>query len=501
MKKYLSENHKLVSEWHTSKNMDQNPEDFSMYSHAKVWWKCPIGNDHEWESTIANRSTGKNCPFCSGNSVSKTNNLQAINPKLADEWHPTKNGNFNPENFTTGSNKKVWWKCPRGQDHEWYTTIASRSSGRNCPFCTGKQASKTSNLQAINPKLADEWHPTKNGNFKPENFSTGSNKKVWWKCPKSQDHIWESSIYNRSKDGGTGCPICAGSGTSQQEIRILCELRYLIGPEEVLWRSRSSGVEIDIFLPKHNIGIEYDGYYWHKGKLKSDQKKNDFLQEKNIKLIRVRQDPLRALSKNDIFCGNNLSKNNLNDLFFKINMLLKLSLKINLDAYIANSDFINEEEFKRYVSFLPSPPPEYSIFKTNPEISKEWFYEKNKPLKPENFTAMSNKSVWWKCPKGSDHEWQAKIANRSLGTNCPMCAGKKVSKTNNLIITNPKLASEWHQSLNKELKPEEFTFGSSKKVWWKCPMGDDHEWKTSINNRTKPKGTGCPFCLGGVILN
>ena len=119
----------------------------------------------------------------------------------------------------------------------------------------------------------------------------------------------------------------------------------------------------------------------------------------------------------------------------------------------------------------------------------------------ENFTAMSNKSVWWKCPKGSDHEWQAKIANRSLGTNCPMCAGKKVSKTNNLIITNPKLASEWHQSLNKELKPEEFTFGSSKKVWWKCPMGDDHEWKTSINNRTKPKGTSCPFCLGGVILN
>jgi len=54
--------------------------------------------------------------------------------------------------------------------------------------------------------------------------------------------------------------------------------------------------------------------------------------------------------------------------------------------------------------------------------------------------------------------------------------------------------SEWHPTKNNGLKPEDFSNYSHKKVWWKCPKGEDHEWETSINNRTKPKGTGCPFC-------
>ncbi len=31
------------------------------------------------------------CPFCSNRRVSQTNNLLLNNPKLASEWHPTKN--------------------------------------------------------------------------------------------------------------------------------------------------------------------------------------------------------------------------------------------------------------------------------------------------------------------------------------------------------------------------------------------------------------------------
>ena len=35
-------------------------------------------------------------------------------PHLVKEWHPTKNGEFNPKDFTHGSHTKVWWKCPKG---------------------------------------------------------------------------------------------------------------------------------------------------------------------------------------------------------------------------------------------------------------------------------------------------------------------------------------------------------------------------------------------------
>lgn len=35
------------------------------------------------------------------------NCLAVVNPKLAAEWHPTKNGSLTPDMVTKGSNKKV----------------------------------------------------------------------------------------------------------------------------------------------------------------------------------------------------------------------------------------------------------------------------------------------------------------------------------------------------------------------------------------------------------
>lgn len=43
----------------------------------------------------------------------------------------------------------------------------------------------------------------------------------------------------------------------------------------------------------------------------------------------------------------------------------------------------------------------------NPNIAKEWNYERNKGLTPYDVTAGSGKKVWWKCAKG--HEWEAVV--------------------------------------------------------------------------------------------
>jgi len=52
------------------------------------------------------------------------NDLATINSKLASEWHITRNGNLRPEDFLSGSNKKIWWQCEKG--HVWKATILSR---------------------------------------------------------------------------------------------------------------------------------------------------------------------------------------------------------------------------------------------------------------------------------------------------------------------------------------------------------------------------------------
>ena len=54
------------------------------------------------------------------------------------------------------------------------------------------------------------------------------------------------------------------------------------------------------------------------------------------------------------------------------------------------------------------------------KLLESWDYEKNAPLKPENVTASSSKSVWWKCSLG--HSWKAKISDRTIiGEKCTVC--------------------------------------------------------------------------------
>ena len=66
---------------------------------------------------------------------------------------------------------------------------------------------------------------------------------------------------------------------------------------------------------------------------------------------------------------------------------------------------------------------------------------------------------------------------------------------NRLSIVRPDLVKEWSDK-NFPLTPEDVTFGSHKKVWWKCHMG--HEWRASITSRNR--GNGCPYCSGLYVI-
>ena len=65
----------------------------------------------------------------------KDNNLLVLNPDLAAQWHPIKNGALKPGAVTVSSGKKVWWQCPKIDDHEWDARIAKRTAGTGCPYC------------------------------------------------------------------------------------------------------------------------------------------------------------------------------------------------------------------------------------------------------------------------------------------------------------------------------------------------------------------------------
>lgn len=66
---------------------------------------------------------------------------------------------------------------------------------------------------------------------------------------------------------------------------------------------------------------------------------------------------------------------------------------------------------------------------------------------------------------------------------------------NSLAEVHPELVSEWSEK-NLPLTPDDITFGSNKKVWWKGTCG--HEWQTSVKARSN--GEKCPICSGARVI-
>ena len=130
---------------------------------------------------------------------------------------------------------------------------------------------------------------------------------------------------------------------------------------------------------------------------------------------------------------------------------------------------------------------------TNPELCEEWYYIKNKSLKPEDISCGSTKKVWWKCKK-CQWEWNSSCSSRHYGNGCPRCAGKVVSKDRCLLKVNPKISKEWNYKRNVKT-PKDVMPNSDLFYWWICSKG--HEWKSNISNRNH--GNGCPYCSGQKI--
>ncbi len=122
----------------------------------------------------------------------------------------------------------------------------------------------------------------------------------------------------------------------------------------------------------------------------------------------------------------------------------------------------------------------------NPKLARELVDADPTKLKTSSHTKVS-----WKCKLG--HIWIARVADRSKGQGCTICAGKKILiGFNDLKTTHPKIAREadgWD--------PRTTTAGSGVKRNWICKKG--HLWSVSTASRIS-FNTGCPTCSGKIIL-
>ena len=457
----------LVAQWHPTKNGELKPIQVTANTDKKVWWLYPYDDpntgkhfDFEWEASIGNRSRGSDCPYLAGQAVwPGFNDLATVNPELAAQWHFSRNGDLKPIQFTANSNKKVWWLLPyddpntgRHFDFEWEATIAHRNDERNCPYLSGRAVwTGFNDLATINHDIAVQWHPTKNGNLKPTQVTANSNKKVWWLLPyndpntgKHFDFEWRASVADRNN--GNGCPYLSG---------------------QAVWVGFNDLVTINPELAAQ----------WHptkNGELKPTQVTANT--DKKVWWLYQYDDP-------------NTGKH----------------FDFEWEASIGNRSRGSDCP---YLAGQAVWPGFNDLATVNPELAAQWHFSRNGDLKPIQFTANSNKKVWWLYPyddpvtgKHFDFEWKSDITHRNSGLGCPYLSGRAVwPGFNDLATINHDIAAQWHPTKNGNLKPNQVISGSAKKVWWLLRYNDiktgrhfEFEWKAEIRNRNN--GSGCPYLI------
>jgi len=345
----------LIREWHPIKNGLLTPNDVIAFSHKIFWWKC-LKRGHEWQASLTNRvGNDTNCPYCSNNKVCDDNCLATINPKLSKEWHPTKNGLLTPKDIIAKSPKKVWWRCHKG--HEWLVSPDSRINGNkidsdketDCPFCKGNKVCDSNCLATIRPDIAKEWHSTRNGELTPRDITPGSNKKIWWKCSKFDNHEWLTTPHSRLSME-SNCPLCYLAPRSLMEILIAFELKQFfdINLDNHKIVINNKNYDVDIIIENLSVIIEYDGKYWHKDKFESDCNKTKLLTAAGWFVIRIREHPLEKINIQDFLLERPLknSKKVVDSILSYLNN--KFNLNLNLDKYLERSDLINKSVAKEY---------------------------------------------------------------------------------------------------------------------------------------------------------
>jgi len=472
-------NPKLARAWHPTKNAPLTPKDVTTGSHKKVWWRCL--QVHEWQATIANRSSGQGCPYCSGKRVNTDNSLQTIAPLLARQWHPTKNARLTPKDVTPGSHKQVWWVCRIG--HAWRAPVERRNSGSGCPYCAGRYSSHENCLQTVNPKLAREWHPTKNAPLTPRDVTAGTHKKVWWICKKG--HEWNYSVEKRFH--GEGCPYCSGRRVCKDN-----SLKTLnpglarqwhptrnapLTPEEVgpgshkkAWWLCRKGHEWEAQIKSRNAGHGC-AYCSHSPRRKATR--DDCLETVAPRIAREWHP-----TKNVPLTPKDVTSRSGKKVWWLCKKGHEWEVKIAERAEGGCPYCSGHRACK-----------DNCLQNLNLGLAGQWHPTKNMLLTPKDVTARSNKKVWWLCKKG--HEWAARIKERAGGTGCPFCSGHRPTKENCLEITAPWIAREWHPIKNALWSPKDVAPYSQRQIWWKCKKG--HESRESVCSRSQ-RG-GCPVCV------
>ena len=325
----------------------------------------------------------------------------------------------------------------------------------------------TQSLAETHPEIAAQWHPTKNGNLRPEDVTAGSGKTVWWFFPfdvpddwptesirgKHFDFEWTATINNRVNSAEH--PYLTG-------YKVWCGFNDLVTTHPELaaqWHPTKNGD-----LTPYDVSA---------GNGKSVWWQQEFIVPDDWPVESIR-------GKHFVF---------------------EWKARVADRAYTGvGCPYLSGRKVWRGFNDLAT---------THPEISAQWHPIKNGNLRPEDVTAGSGKTVWWFFPfdvpddwptesirgKHFDFEWKLSVNCRiCYESGCPYLSNRKIYRGfNDLATTHPELTKEWHPTKNGGLTPYNVIAGYDKKIWWCIVDGNGHfhEWSATVYSRAY-QNANCP---------
>lgn len=271
-------------------------------------FRCPQGH-HPRLIPLTFLQSG--CHLCRGNetrrawleAVQMDPDSPQLNREIAAQWHPTRNSAIRLEKVSPGSRRMLWWQNPEC-GHEWQETPAERNKGQRlrCPECR----TILDSLAYHYPEVAAEWSPMNPLTAWQVRPSGQTAFTPTWVCANNADHTWQAPLASRS--AGAGCPECREAGKSK------IELAYHAATQAVFVHAASGqALTSDLFRRRarwlvditatlssgQQVVIEYDGSYWHAGKIEIDTAKSLDLLAAGYLVARLREHPLPPLPISD----------------------------------------------------------------------------------------------------------------------------------------------------------------------------------------------------------
>ena len=443
----LKDNTMLMEKYDQEKNQNLNLGLLTARSNKKAWRKCKdCGNS--WFATIAsqNDKIKHGCPYCSGRlPIEGKTDLLAVYPEIVEKWWDYEKNTITPNKISSSSTQKVWWKCEEG--HSWKANVANKVRGSGCPRCNMENTNSFCE-QALFYYVRKAFPDAINGDH-----STGMELDIMIPSLKValeyDGEAWHGSKRKTEIDNRKN-KYCSELGITLIRVREP-RLKEIDSCVVFVREDSTSNESLDTVIQKVLHYLRIDNIVVDTLKDTSAILEQYALSKKQNSLAYIYPDVAAEWhpSKNGNLTPDKVNKSAQ----YKVWWLGKCGHEWQMSVSDRTVEFIRKNGKKKnrygcpYCSGKRILRGFNDLESQRPDIAKEWNYEKNSPLNPDEVFVNSNKKYWWKCANG--HEWESSPNRRNTNSGkCPWCYWNKRSPAvvcveTGQLFENSKSAAEF----------------------------------------------------------